>query len=94
MIVWVCYSFQIYVHESLEDLYKYVPKKILPAEYGGEAGPIKELREANIKFVLENGDYFKRAQTMGTDEKKRPGKPKTSESVFGLEGSFRQLEFD
>lgn len=75
-------------------MYKYVPKKILPTEYGGEAGSVKELGEASKKFVLENEEFFKVQQTLGTDEKKRPGKPQTSESVFGLEGSFRQLEFD
>lgn len=84
----------MYIHESLEDLYKFVPKKILPNEYGGEAGSVKDLAEESKKLVMENLDYLKVAQTMGTDEKKRPGKPKTTESVFGLDGSFRQLEFD
>uniref|UniRef100_A0A336MRB7 CSON005387 protein n=1 Tax=Culicoides sonorensis TaxID=179676 RepID=A0A336MRB7_CULSO len=85
---------RIYVHESLEELYKYVPRKILPSEYGGEAGPVDVLVKEFNKFVLENEEFFKAQQMLGTDEKKRPGKPKTSESVFGLEGSFRQLEFD
>lgn len=71
-----------------------MPKKILPTEYGGEAGSAKDMGQAAKKFVLENEEFFKIQQTIGTDEKKRPGKPKTVESVFGLEGSFRQLEFD
>lgn len=33
-------GFQIHVHENLESLYEYVPKDILPQEYGGNAGPI------------------------------------------------------
>lgn len=34
---------RIHIHSNLEDLYKFVPKEMLPAEYGGQAGPIKEL---------------------------------------------------
>lgn len=32
---------QIYVHTAgLESLYKYIPKDVLPEEYGGYAGPL------------------------------------------------------
>lgn len=44
---------RIHIHSNLEDLYKFVPKEMLPAEYGGNAGPIKDLngklnRDRNI----------------------------------------------
>lgn len=38
-------------------------------------------------FLEEDWQY-------GTDESMRFGKPKTSEAMFGLEGSFRQLDVD
>lgn len=34
---------RIHIHSKLEDLYKFVPKEMLPEEYGGEAGPIRAL---------------------------------------------------
>lgn len=34
---------RIHIHSSLEDLYKFVPKEMLPTEYGGDAGSIIEL---------------------------------------------------
>lgn len=36
--------FQVFVHnEDMEALYKFVPKDILPTEYGGNGGSIPEL---------------------------------------------------
>lgn len=64
----------------------------MPAEYGGEAGTIDEISAYWVKKVQEYADYFKEDEKYGTDEKKRPGKPKNAESLFGLDGSFRQLE--
>lgn len=41
---------RIHIHSNLEDLYKFVPKEMLPQEYGGNAGPIKDLNGELIKF--------------------------------------------
>lgn len=34
---------QAWILENLESLYEQVPKRILPIEYGGNAGPIDKL---------------------------------------------------
>lgn len=34
---------RIHLHSSLESLYKHVPQKMLPTEYGGEAGSVADL---------------------------------------------------
>lgn len=82
------------VYNNLEELYEEVPKEILPEEYGGQGGKLDDLI-ADCKTKLEKyRDWFLEDQNYGTDESKRPGKPKSAESVFGLEGSFRQLSVD
>lgn len=41
---------RIHFHSNLESLYKFVPQKMLPKEYGGEAGTAAELTG---KFGIE-----------------------------------------
>lgn len=43
---------RIHIHSNLEDLYKFVPKEMLPAEYGGDAGPIKDLNGKNFVIIF------------------------------------------
>ena len=43
--------------------------------------------KTNRNFLLEMSKYR-------ANEKKRPGKSKTHSDLFGMEGSFRQLDFD
>lgn len=33
---------QIFVHDSLEELYEYIPKDVLPDIYGGTGGSIEQ----------------------------------------------------
>lgn len=40
---------RIHFHSNLDSLYKFVPQKMLPKEYGGEAGTMEELTG---KFIL------------------------------------------
>ncbi|XP_060807666.1 uncharacterized protein LOC106142999 [Amyelois transitella] len=86
---------RLYVHnKGLDDLYKFVPKEILPAEYGGSGGTIRDIIDYWVKKIKEYDEWFNDDQMYGTDENMRAGSPKTPESMFGLDGSFRQLDFD
>nr|XP_034828393.1 alpha-tocopherol transfer protein-like [Maniola hyperantus] len=86
---------RLYVHnKNYEELYKYIPQETLPAEYGGNAGTIKEISEYWKKKMQDYSSWLEEGSKYGTDESKRPGKPNTAETLFGLEGSFRQLDFD
>jgi hypothetical protein len=81
-------------HESMETLYKYVPKEIMPKDYGGEDPSLATLHEENTKNLLENMDLFKWIDTLKVDESKRPGKPKNAGDIFGVDGTFKKLEVD
>ncbi|XP_025831031.1 alpha-tocopherol transfer protein-like [Agrilus planipennis] len=85
---------RVYIHENFDSLYKYVPKDMLPEEYGGSAGKMQDYHEQWIKKMEEYGPWFKEQEEYKTDESKRPGKPKSYDDIFGLDGSFRQLKID
>lgn len=46
------------------------------------------------KKVEEYRDWFIEDAQYGVDESKRPGKPKSADELFGVEGSFRKLNID
>ena len=66
----------------------------MPKEYGGEAGTIEEILVYWEKKFMEYREFYLEEESYGTDEKKRPGKPKSAESLFGVDGSFRKLDVD
>jgi hypothetical protein len=49
---------------------------------------------AFVQELMDFNSWFMVDAECGVDEKKRPGKPKTSQELFGVEGSFRQLSVD
>lgn len=78
----------------MESLYKAVPKRLLPKDYGGEAESIKKILEDVEEKMISSRQYFLDDAKYGTDERKRVGIPKNEETLFGIDGSFRQLDFD
>ncbi|XP_077292070.1 retinol-binding protein pinta-like [Arctopsyche grandis] len=86
---------RIFLHSgNIEAIYPFVPREILPAEYGGDAGPIDDLRDYWKKKLEDNRDWFLEEAKYKSDENIRLGKPKISEMLFGIAGSFRQLNVD
>ncbi|GLH01723.1 alpha-tocopherol transfer protein-like, partial [Gryllus bimaculatus] len=119
----------VHVHSDLNTFYQSVPKEILPKEYGGNAGTIKEISakmptndipacitekkncwsipDPWYKFpcysIMDQEwqkkleawrQYFAEDDQFCAVESKRPGRPKTHQDLFGLEGSFRPLAVD
>jgi hypothetical protein len=66
----------------------------MPEEYGGTAGPIQDMIDHWTRKLIEYKDYFANEGQYGTNEKLRPGKPKNASTLFGIDGSFRQLNVD
>jgi hypothetical protein len=49
LVFYLYLKMQLFVHgDNMESLYKKVPQRLLPSEYGGTAGTIKEL---NGKYI-------------------------------------------
>lgn len=85
---------RIYMHSNIDDLYKYVPKNILPTEYGGEAGSIVDINEAWRDKLRSYTPWFKEQEASKANEALRPGAPKTADDLFGMDGTFRKLTID
>ncbi|XP_046386007.1 alpha-tocopherol transfer protein-like [Ischnura elegans] len=86
---------RLHVHgEDMDSFYKNVPQRILPKEYGGEAGTLEDLTKYWKKEMESMKEWFQEDEKFKSNEAKRPGKPRTYEDLFGVEGSFRQLSVD
>lgn len=81
-------------HSDIESLYDHVPKHLLPTEYGGEAGSIAEIMDYWERKLWEYRDYLIDECNYGTDESKRVVQSDVAQSVYGLQGTFKQLDFD
>lgn len=46
------------VHSTLDTLYEYVPKELLPAEYGGDKYSLTELQPHVKAFLEEKREYI------------------------------------
>ncbi|GBP00809.1 Alpha-tocopherol transfer protein-like [Eumeta japonica] len=85
---------RIFIHTNIETLYEYVPKEMLPEEYGGTVSNMDSLNDAWIKILEEYKEWFVRQEKIKANESLRPGKPTDYDELFGIDGSFRQLNID
>ncbi|XP_057338254.1 retinol-binding protein pinta-like isoform X1 [Microplitis mediator] len=85
---------RIMVHSEMEKVFDYIPKRVFPSDYGGDAPSIAQLTKEWKKKVIEKQEWFVEDSQYRVTESKRPGKPITGLDLFGVEGSFKQLEFD
>lgn len=81
-------------HSNIETLYEYIPKRLLPKEYGGEVGSIDEIMDHWEKKLMDYSDYLIDEGKFGTDESKRAVHSDLAQSIYGLQGTFKQLDFD
>ena len=77
-----------------EKLYELIPKQYLPKDYGGNEISLEELTKHWKNKVEGEREFLMDQEKFKADERKRIGKPKTSEDLFGIVGSFRTLNVD
>ncbi|KAK8726798.1 hypothetical protein OTU49_010060 [Cherax quadricarinatus] len=87
---------RVHVHgNKLSGMHKFVPKSMLPNEYGGTGGTIQEISEYWLQKMDHHRAWFLEDEKHRADETRRPRKPKTDAILFGsVEGSFKKLSID
>ncbi|XP_015588152.1 retinol-binding protein pinta [Cephus cinctus] len=85
---------RIKVHSTVDKVYDYIPKQVLPSDYGGDGPSVAKLTSHWKQKVLDNREFFLEDAKFGVTESKRPGKPISGADLFGVEGSFKQLSID
>lgn len=81
-------------HSNIESLYEYVPKDYLPKEYGGSAGSIEDILSYWETKLFQYRSYLMEEAQFGTNEKNRSVPSDLAQSIFGISGVFKKLEFD
>lgn len=75
---------------SIESLYKVIPRRLMPLEYGGDAGPIQTIIDEWEQKILSYRQYFQEdEEQFGVNELLRDGASNNSESLFGM---FPQID--
>lgn len=84
-------------HYPMDDFSAFVEDcgiDVLPEELGGSNGKIQDHIDYTVNLIESKRDWLKAQTAFKADEAKRPGKPKNYSDIFGMEGSFRQLNVD
>ncbi|XP_028043335.1 alpha-tocopherol transfer protein-like [Bombyx mandarina] len=85
---------RVFFHADVQCLQDYIPKEILPVEFGGNGCSLEDVNKAWMKKLEEYSPWFKQQEALKANEAMRPGKPTNYDELFGIDGSFRQLSID
>lgn len=85
---------KVVLHTDIHSLYNYIPRNILPEEYGGDAPSVLLLNEIAAGKMFEVKEQFLRTRKYPLDEYTKSLRPEINSSGFGVGGNFRQLDFD
>ncbi|CAG9861570.1 unnamed protein product [Phyllotreta striolata] len=84
---------RLILHSSLESLYEYVPRELLPIEYGGEENSVEVLQEFWFQKLRDYEKRFDELEEMTVDESLRP-EPLVNSDILGYYGNFKKIEVD
>ncbi|KAG8316113.1 hypothetical protein J6590_058081 [Homalodisca vitripennis] len=78
-----------------KNLYKYIPKRILPSDFGGDAPSVEESSREWQKTIESMYDFLIEDEKRITDESKRPTESRNDcGQIFGVNGTFNKLTID
>ncbi|XP_063541330.1 uncharacterized protein LOC134750142 isoform X2 [Cydia strobilella] len=85
---------RIHVHKTIETMYEFVPKSLLPEDLGGDERSISTLHGEWLQELSteDHINYMKMMREACTDEKLRL--TDQFDENMGLSGTFRSLAFD
>ncbi|XP_034827509.1 alpha-tocopherol transfer protein-like [Maniola hyperantus] len=87
---------RIKAHTTIDTVYEYIPKDILPVEYGGKEKPLIEIHRKyqEVMSSKEFTNYLTEMSIACTDEKLRTTLNEDNNKLMGASGTFRSLQVD
>ncbi|KAJ8977846.1 hypothetical protein NQ317_004626 [Molorchus minor] len=84
---------RLHVFKATDELYDYIPRDILPKDYGGEELSLKQFRGLWKQKFAEYKDRFDALETFKIDEDLRPDRLE-NDDILGFYGNFKKLNVD
>lgn len=84
---------RLHLHNTSQELHEYLPRDILPKDYGGDELSLQELNDLWKTNLKEHADRFDKLDKMKVKEELRPT-PLQNDEVLGYHGNFKKLDFD
>ncbi|XP_072393925.1 uncharacterized protein [Diabrotica undecimpunctata] len=85
------FIYEIFVHSSLSEFYKFIPRDILPKEYGGEEKSINDLKELWTETLLRHKSRFEKLESIVVQESQRPYSYKNCD-ILGYYGNYMKVD--